>query len=415
MKTQFCFLFLLASAAAFATPSVTITSVEQDSSFNRVKVSYSLTEDAVVTWSATTNSVAVSPQKLTRVWGDINRKIAAPGGTFFWAGAEELNNFNEVVASLNITLTAWPTNDPPDYMVVDCAGKSNVTYYVSAEAVPFGVTNNLYKTTKMVMRKIPAKGVTWKMGSPADEAGRSTADGATYEVRHNVTLTEDYYIGIYPMTQRQYVSFTESNPSYWNRTRCTVWMTRPVENISFNTIRGDKSVAPWNATTPYHTVGGILLKMRNATGIKFDLPTDAQWEYACRAGTSTPFNNGTGSINGLGWHSGNWSQDPDLTANMTHIVGLLQPNKWGLYDMHGNVYTWCLDWNGALNTSTAVIDPAGPATDPSHNARIRRGGCYNHTWEWARSAAHRSYTASSPAETIGFRVVAPAAGYWTHE
>ncbi|MBQ6327701.1 MAG: hypothetical protein IJI35_01685, partial [Kiritimatiellae bacterium] len=184
MKTTFGLLPLFACVSLFATPSVTITSVEQDSSFNRVKVSYSLTEDAVVTWSATTNSVAVSPQRLTRAWGDINRKIAAPGGTFYWAGAEELDDFNDVVASLSITLTAWPTNDPPDYMVVDCAGKSNVTYYVSAEAVPHGVTNDIYKTNKMVMRKIPAKGVTWKMGSPSGETGRD----ATFEVRHDVTL-----------------------------------------------------------------------------------------------------------------------------------------------------------------------------------------------------------------------------------
>lgn len=401
-------------AAAFAAPTVTVTSIEQDISFNRIKVSYTLSKDAVITWSAKTNSVAVDPQRLTRVWGDVNRKVSAPGGSFEWAAAEELADFFNPSAPVEITLTAWPADAPPDYMVVDCAGKSNVTYYVDAASVPLGVTNDLYKTTKMVLRKIPAKDVTWKMGSPTTETERTQVDGPTYEVRHNVTLTEDYYMGIYPVTQGQYLSFIGSNPSLYNSSKCADWRLHPVERVSYNSIRGNHDVAPWCGNNPNHGVTNSLLVIRNATGIKFDLPTDAQWEYACRAGTSTAFNNGTDSIEGyslserVGWTSEN-------SSGTTHAVGLLKPNAWGLYDMHGNTYDWCLDWNGALNTTTAVTDPAGPATKPSHNAKIRRGGSYYGNQARARSAAHGNYDAGSNTDTIGFRLVAPAAGYWKHE
>ena len=144
-------------------------------------------------------------------------------------------------------------------MVVDCAGKSNVTYYVDAASVPLGVTNDLYKTTKMVMRKIPAVGVTWKMGSPTTETERTQVDGPTYEVRHNVTLTEDYYMGIYPVTQGQYLSFIGSNPSLYNSSKCADWRLHPVERVSYNSIRGNHDVAPWCGNNPSHGVTNSLL------------------------------------------------------------------------------------------------------------------------------------------------------------
>jgi formylglycine-generating enzyme required for sulfatase activity len=403
------------SVAAHASPTVAITAVEQDSSFNRVKVSYTLSEDAVVTWSATTNSAAVSPQKLTRVWGDINRKVSAPGGVFWWAGAEELDDYSAVVSTLGVSLTAWPVDDPPDYMVVDCAGKSNVTYYVSADAVPGGVGADVYKTTKMVMRKIPAKGVAWTMGAPK---GEDEDRDPTYEVPHKVTLTEDYYIGIYPVTQGQYLSLAGSNPSaFKNRVDSP---KRPVENVSYYSLRGKGNGVCWAATNQSHRVGEVLLTMRNATGIKFDFPTDAQWEYACRAGVAAKYNNGTDDMDAVGWNSSNWENDiawksdPMCKSNETHTVGLLQPNRWGLYDMHGNVCEWVLDWHGALNSTASVTDPAG-ANYAGDDYHFIRGGSWYDPAHKCRSAAHAGYGAFWTRSRIGFRLVAPAAGSWNNE
>lgn len=408
MKIQSCFLSLFASFVAVASPSVTVTSVTQDSSFHRIMVSYALAEDAIVTFSAKTNAAAVDPSRLTRVWGDINRKISAPGGTFQWAAAEELADWYDPSASLEITLTAWPTNAPPDYMVVDCAGKSNVTYYVAAEAVPLGVTNDIYKTDKMVMRKIPAKGVTWKMGSPSGETGR---DG-TYETRHDVTLTEDYYIGIYPVTLGQYRGLANGTPADCAFTTAANARMRPVNMVSYYGLRGNGNGVCWAATNPSHRVSSTLLAMRNATGIKFDFPTDAQWEYACRAGTSTAYNDGKATMDDVGWNSSNWQDDPACSSNETHVVGLLAPNAWGLYDMHGNIAEWVLDWHRGIATGTAETDPAGGnnATDSYH---FMRGGSW--TREAARSAAHIGWGAFWARNWTGFRLVAPAAGYWKNE
>ncbi|MBQ3345307.1 MAG: formylglycine-generating enzyme family protein [Kiritimatiellae bacterium] len=398
------------AVAAFAAPTVTVTSIDQDASFNRIKVSYSLTEDAVVTWSAKTNAVAVDPQRLTRVWGDINRKVSAPGGSFEWVAAEELADFSNPSAPIEITLTAWPTNAPPDYMVVHCAGKSNVTYYVDAASVPGGVTNDLYKTKKMVMRKIPAVGVTWKMGSPSGESGRDD----TFERLHDVTLTEDYYIGIYPVTQDQFNGLVGSAPGDCAFRGLSNSGMRPVENYSYYGLRGNGNGVCWAATNPSHRVSSTLLTMRNATGIKFDFPTDAQWEYACRAGTSSAYNDGTSSMDAVGWNSSNWANDPNCSSNETHVVGLLKPNAWGLYDMHGNVAEWVLDWHHAINTGAAETDPAG-ANTAGDNYHFMRGGRWDQGATSARSAYHGGYGAFWKTKYLGFRLVAPAAGYWKHE
>ena len=397
------------SAVAFAAPTVTVTSVVQDASFNRVRVSYALTEDAVVTWTVKTNSVAVDPQCTTRVWGDINRKIAVPGGTFEWAAAEELADFFSPSATIEVTLTAWPTNAPPDYMVVDCAGKSNVTYYVDAASVPLGVTNDLYKTTKMVMRKIPAVGVTWKMGSPSGETGRDD----TFERRHDVTLTEDYYIGIYPVTQDQYRCLAGGNApcAFANLPNSGM---RPVEKVTYYGLRGKGNGVCWAATNQSHRVSSTLLAMRNATGIKFDFPTDAQWEYACRAGTSSAYNDGTSSMDAVGWNSSNWANDPACVSNETHVVGLLKPNAWGLYDMHGNIAEWVLDWHRAINNGAAETDPAG-GNSANNDYHFMRGGYWNADAGKARSAYHLGWGAFWDRNWTGFRLVAPAAGYWKHE
>ena len=137
--------------------------------------------------------------------------------------------------------------------------------------------------------------------------------------------------------------------------------TLPVEMVSWNDIRG----GTWPGGTPGTTTFMGILGAK--TGLVCDLPTEAQWEYACRAGTTTAYNNGSDSdLDPLGWYSSN-------SNSTTHEVGTKTPNAWGLYDMHGNVSEWCLDWQGGTYWWTRK-DPAGPA-GPLRR-RVARGGSW---------------------------------------
>ncbi len=222
-----------------------------------------------------------------------------------------------------------------------------------------GVTNDVkYKTTHLVMRKISAKNVTWSMGArDADVAYGKTTSGQ----RHDVTLTKDYFIGVFPVTQRQYVLMTGfDNPSYFKNLAESD--SRPVETRKYNTV-----------------VTAVLPKIQAATSVsEFTLPSEAQWEFACRAGATNELNSGktltAAHAQEVAWCS-------DNANNETHPVGLLAPNAFGLYDMHGNVGEGCLDWfsssESGYGDGSAVVDPTGPATDPSGSGeRVTRGGYY---------------------------------------
>ena len=119
-------------------------------------------------------------------------------------------------------------------------------------------------------------------------------------------------------------------------------------------------------------------------------------------------------MDAVGWHSGNWQNDPACASNETHVVGLLKPNRWGLYDMHGNVAEWVLDWHGALNSTAEVIDPAG-ANSANDDYHFVRGGSWSQLPENCRSAAHGGMGAFWDRNRIGYRLVAPAAGSWKNE
>ena len=143
------------------------------------------------------------------------------------------------------------------------------------------------------------------------------------------------------------------------------------------------------------------------SGYKFDLPTEAQWEYACRAGTITSLNSGENitvtsgtcpNLTEVGWYTANSAVNG---VKQTHTVGEKLPNAWGLYDMHGNVWEWCLDWLGDY-PSTAVEDPAGAG---SGSRCVWRGGGYDRNPSRCRSAYRGSNDPSSTSSCFGFRLV----------
>ena len=302
----------------------------------------------------------------------------------------------ETTRVTNLTATAEIKEITPLYLVVNLN-----TGAVTPSSTAPDLSNDTCRTTELWLRRIP-KG-TFIMGSPEGEVEVGRYSG---ETQHQVTLTEDFYIGVFEITQKQYSLIQGSNPSYYKGD------IRPVENVSYDTIRGTGSTAGAGWPSYGHAVdsGSFLGKLRAKTGQTFDLPTEAQWEYACRAGTTTALNTGKNLTStdrdsamdeagryyynrndGKGWYSEHAK------------VGFYLPNAWGLYDMHGNVLEWCLDWLKSDLGSSAVTDPKGTN---SGSYRVLRGGSWINLAQYCRSANRDDiYPSYGNNYFIGFRVV----------
>ncbi len=297
---------------------------------------------------------------------------------------------------------------PSDYMVIDLSGGPDAgSYPVSyLSAVPSGGWTDTYKTTKLVMRKIP-KG-TFTMG------GMSTDyPDAGDEFLHQVTLTQDFYIGVFEVTQRQWELVMGNKPSYFNNATC--YASRPVEQVSYYDIRENPTngaITPnWPQSSQVHA-DSFMGKLRAKTGLAtFDLPTESQWEYACRAGTSTALNSGKNltdadscpNMSEVGRYRSNGGESEEFTQNgdtsvATAKVGSYLPNAWGLYDMHGNVWERCLDWYVVFSGTVA-----NPVSAASGSIRVMRGGSWFNFANDCRSANRGSFWPDFRYYFIGFR------------
>jgi formylglycine-generating enzyme required for sulfatase activity len=190
--------------------------------------------------------------------------------------------------------------------------------------------------------------------------------------QHEVALSKPFYVGVTEVTQAQYQAITGTNPSKFNGA------TNPVDSVS------------WNDATEF------CKKLSEKTRQTVRLPTEAEWEYACRAGTATAFSFGDAdsALGDYAWYDAN-------SGSTTHPVGHKKPNAWGLYDMHGNVWEWCADWYEDYPKG-AVTDPQGAASGPS---RVLRGGSWGSAPTGCRSAYRRYFTPDNCDYYFGFRVV----------
>ena len=287
------------------------------------------------------------------------------------------------------------------YAVVDLSGgKDAESYPVRFTDTPPNLENDICRTTELWLRWIP-KG-TFIMGSPAGELGRYGD-----ETQHEVTLTQDYYIGVFECTQKQWELVMGSNPSDY-KGDC-----RPVDSVSYNMIRGTGAQAGSGWPMYGHAVDAtsFMGRLQEKTGLMFDLPTEAQWEYACRAGTTTPFNSGNNLtsislynaiMDEFGRYYGNQSDGKGDYTSGHAKVGSYLANDWGLYDMHGNVYEWCLDWFDLNNETAAKTDPVGSTTG---SYRMIRGGSWGDDATYCRSAYRSAYYPSGSSYYFGFRVL----------
>ena len=380
-------------------------------------VSYELqNEPAVVTVDFLTNGVPVGEANSTRLCGDVNKLVQTGERSLLWVPDRD---WTFVLPDVAVTakVTAWATNSPPELMVIDlCAGKT-VRYYTSANALPYGgLANDIYRSEKMVFRKIPAAQVTWRMGSDNTTSGDKSYRVADAEVPHLVTLTEDFYLAVFELTVEQYLMQSPKMTGTANTVNPT-GDYKPLVYVTYDAIRG--STLLWPGDDHAVDANCFIGRLRTLTGMDtLDLPTDAQWEFACRAGFGSP--TGTDNtkyqtqwwsslIDPRAWYSATSGYSSD-NKHAKHRVGSLLPNHWGLYDMQGNVSEYCLDYwseGDAFSDGSSVTDPKGPATSTYDGKRVVRNGAFNSEMKSMRPAV-RGIGYLEAKSQVGFRLAARA-------
>ena len=429
----------LAAAAAHATVPV-VSSVSMAQADNRVvTISYTLSDaPAVITLDVQTNAntsasandpgwTSIGGEALWNADGDVWKEVAAGSRAITWRPDHSWPDHVIENGGARAVVTAWALENTPDYMVVDLAAANTVSYYPGVEFLPksgfdqagTAVTGNpAYKTSKLLMRKIMASGVRWTMGSADGETQRDAAK----ETPHVVSLANNYYIGVFPITQAQWANIAPSSSA----TPSNAGAMRPMDNVCYNEIRNAADASSHTSHAAYdwpnnpHPSSFIGL-LRAKTGLDFDLPSEAQWEFAARAGNGSGF-----------WGDGSQVLNTDADANLaglgcyksstpggTTVVGSFAPNAWGLYDMHGNVWEWCLDWyeadistfGGAVNVdpsdSTKTLSGA-VKTGEWVMSRVYRGGAYSAVAKNCRSATRGENAEWYRQGIVGLRVVCTA-------
>jgi len=365
--------FSICGICLAATPQVKNVKAFQQYPWEKVYVSYEVEGNVAASAGSGTTPflVIVAKDKTTGKILFESDDSCLSGDTGAAAGAHrvvwDIVAQGATINSANIMFTVMYCDEL--YLVADLSAGANAsTYPISyLGSVPSGGWTDAYKTTKLVLRRIPAG--TFKMKNTS-----------------NVTLTKPFYMGVFEVTQKQYTLVMGSNPSSFTGDAL------PVEKVSYDTIRGTSNGAKWPSSSAVDSTS-FMGKLRARTGLNFDLPTEAQWEYACRAGTTTTYYWGNSMNDSYAWYNGN-------ASTKTHKVGTKTPNAWGLYDMSGNVGEWCLDWHN--NTLTYGTDPKGSS---SGSNRVLRGGGWDNSTVVCTSSYRDKNNPSSVYYSYGFRLV----------
>ena len=392
-----------------APPTVSNVQVTQDEA-RLVTISYVLSDaPAIVTLSAFTNGVSIGGAMLVNAKGALNKRIepSAAVQTITWQPRVTWPDQKIADGSFSVKLTAWAMDNPPDYMAVDLTSYSNRIWYASADDVPGTPTNDLYKCDWMLFRRIHASGVRWRMGINGDTTGKFTP--------HTVVLTNDYYMAIFEGTQSQralIVAGTRGENFY------------PDQKTTYATYEGLRGTAASGHDWPTdgHAVASdsVIGKFRTLTGLTTaDLPTEAEWEYACRAGSAMCYHWGSDTSAAI-YAQYDWlmpvvkSQESNLANGgdgtyHAQMVGLLKPNAFGLYDMQGNCFELCLDWysEGAAycTPGSEVVAPVG-AVSNANGYRTCHSGSWMHDYDKARSGnriGHPAGGSNAPFHSVGYR------------
>lgn len=389
----------------------------QDKRTQRVEVDYTLVSDepALVRLDILTNGVSIGMEKIKTLSGDVSRNFStfiAPGRRHLsWSARSDWSGHLEPNAVA--VVYAWPAGEfyavPGSYMVVDISGgASAATYPVSFTFDDPNPEENANLSTKLWLKCCPPG--TYQMGSPTTEIGRTDNEDL-----HQVTLTQPFFAGVFNVTRAQYKKVVGSEPP--NQTGEDDYC--PVTQVSWNMIRGVGCV--WPASNDVATASFMGL-LRAKTGIDgFDLPTEAQWECAARARETAAYNNGFFLTEPCPYDTGRhegpahpeiveiaWCR-PESNGKVRPIrVGTKKPNNWGLYDMSGNVYDWCLDWYQRRLGTAPVTDPVGPASGSYIVARSCGAGGTCGAARTAFRLEHTRHTKDKQDGGYGFRVFCTA-------
>ncbi len=418
-RLPFCLLLPAIAASATADPLVSDVSIRQEAAAKRLEVGYTLSgAPAVVTVTFSTNTasdasgawIPLRASDTSKVVGDAFRVVKTGVRKIYWLPDGELAHLD--AGAIKAEIKAWPTNAPPDYLVCDIVSGAN-WYYEDVGQLPGGIGSDDYRKHLFVMRKIPAKDKTWWMCAQPTSAGYDS----TREYRHQVKLTNDYYMGVFEVTQWQWKNVMGADGSSF--TFPVEGDLRPFEGrIPANSVWSGDQVWPTNSAGETVTAVGDKyfigrLRMRTGLGERLFLPTEAQWEFACRAGQDHDFNDGgdvlskdettnphldlLGRYAGNGGIMGGGAEFLSGPSHGTARVGSYLPNAFGLYDMHGNVSEWCIDLFNKTeehmiplgwDSGEVLVNPLGDSADDIgyQTWRCARGG----NWSSPPSACRAS-------------------------
>lgn len=419
MKNLILIGFGFVACSAFAGPSAALTSFMRNG--RTATIGYTLTGGpAIVTFDVETNGTggawtSVGGEKVRLVVGDVNRRVASDGAHSFKWIADDAWIIDAVAANeARAVVKVWALDNPPDYVAFNISAPKTVFFYPSAEAFPTSLEkDDRWKEEWLVMRRIPAKDVVWRMGSPSTEGNRTVDANDNNEVPHYVKLTQDYYMAIFQFTCRQYAHYKFINEwiNYGSGAAAATKTTKPQTQLGYTSTRGSAADYKWPASGHENVDPTLILGWLRTTfpGWVFDLPTEAQWEYACRAGT------GTRNFWGDAVPNLNDPNDPIFTyaqfgSYAVFPVGGKKPNPWGLYDMIGNAREVCLDWVAkypeVTDPENPEVDPKGPTEDQTN--RAARGNTST-VQTYARSAwRNNDEKPTRNATDTGLRLVCPA-------
>lgn len=364
---------IIGFVAETGTAEIAISNVEVFSGYpwKEVAIGYTITGNTVCS-SDLLEAMAIDNQSgRTYVCSTLKGVDLSPGSHVIqWDATADGAKFQSASVIFKLAIAT-------QYCVIDLSGGSSAVRYpvMGLTDMPSGGWTDEYKTTKLVLRRL--------------DAGTFHHDG----FNGDTTLTKPFYIGVFEVTQKQWelvmgwdLGATEGihgkGPDY------------PAHFVSYGEIRGrsDTVGALWPKSSAVDA-NSFLGKLRARTGLDFDLPTEAQWEYACRAGTKTKYYWGDSMNGDCAWYSNN-------AGSQTHPVGTKEANAWGLYDMIGNVSEWCLDWAGAIGDG---IDPKGPETGTTRV--LRGGGWYDQSAQCTSSSRSNEHPGNlSTKISHGFRL-----------
>ena len=429
-----------ASVASAVEPRIASTSFALNADNRLVTIKYVLADaPGIVTLDVQTNRtgiatadgpdwVSIGGEHLREVVGDVNRYVEDLGEHILLWQPDKSWPDHEVPARprgwpgpIRAVVTAWSPQTPPNYLVVDLVNPSNRWFYTDEAFLPRGgITNDYYRQNAIVMRRIPAAGVKWTMGTATTNFPAENFNAQ----QHYVTLTNDYYMGVFELTIGQVRKFAsvEWVKGYINSLHVTDSLKQvkayqhylkfdngdtnncPAGEMSHAFLRSSASDAAsvWPAARHWVDPKSWLGRLRAKTGVDFDLPTEAQWEFAARAGTGTltPLGNFTASsiplrdanLKPVAWYD---ETVGGASVGKLHRVGTKMANAFGLYDMIGNIDECCLDWYAAdygivsADVETTVFqEPEGPATGSS---RSYRGGYCLYSYTAMYTASRHTY------------------------